>query len=68
MAPKKGVAEPRSAVEIAESIKLVRQLIQLADQQVTKACTDLGMARVGLAELETELVTRGMASGTAGAQ
>lgn len=68
MAPEKGVAEPRSAVEIAESIKLVRQLIGLADQQITKPRNDLGMARVGLAELESELAVIGMASGQAGAQ
>jgi hypothetical protein len=66
MAPKKkGIAEPRSAVELAESVKLVRQLIGLADQQITKARTDLGVARVGLAELEEELATRGIANGGA---
>lgn len=53
--------EPRSAVEISESIKLCRQLIGLADQQITKARNDLGLARVGLAELEQELATRGIA-------
>jgi hypothetical protein len=60
MAPKKVIAEPRSAVEIADSIKLVRQLIQVADLQIERAKTDLGVARVGLAELEEELSVRGI--------
>jgi hypothetical protein len=57
----KRVSEARPAVEIAESVKLVRQLIALADQQIRKASNDLGIARVGLAELEAELATRGSA-------
>jgi len=52
--------EPRSAVEIAENLKQLRQLIQVADLQIDRAKTDLGVARVGLAELEQELVTAGM--------
>lgn len=60
MARDSRMPEPRSAVEISESIKLVRQLIGLADQQITKARTDLGVARVGLAELEAELASRGI--------
>lgn len=64
MAPKgrSVVKEPRSAVEIAESLKICRDLIGLADAQVGKARTDLGVARVRLAELEEELATRGVAS------
>ncbi len=54
------LAEPRPAVEISESIKLVRLLISVADQQIEKARVDLGVARVGLAELEQELATRGI--------
>lgn len=60
MAHGKRVTEARSAVELAESVKLVRQLILLADQQIERAKTDLGLARVGLAELELELVTLGI--------
>lgn len=67
MARESRMPEPRSAVEISESIKLVRQLIGLADQQITKARTDLGLARVGLAELETELATRGISADEGGA-
>jgi hypothetical protein len=60
MARKKTVAHPRSAVEIAESIKLVRQLIQVADIQMDRAKNDLGVARVGLAELEHEITEHGV--------
>jgi len=56
----KRVSEPRPAVEIAESIKLVRLLVNVADQQIEKLRVDLGVARVGLAELEQELATRGL--------
>ena len=61
MAREKTVAQPRTAVEIAESVKLVRALIAVADKQIDRAKTDLGVARVGLAELEQELATRGIA-------
>lgn len=63
MAPKSGsvLNEPRTAVEIAESIRNCRDLIRLADVQMDKARNDLGVARVGLAELEQELVSRGIA-------
>lgn len=62
MAPKGGsvLNEPRSAVEIAESIKNCRDLIRVADVQLEKARTDLGVARLGLAELEQELSSRGI--------
>lgn len=64
MAPKSGsvLNEPRAAVEIAESIRNCRDLIRLADLQMDKARNDLGVARVGLAELEQELVSRGIAA------
>jgi len=63
MAPKRGsvLNEPRSAVEIAEAIKNCRGLIRVADVQLEKARTDLSVARLGLAELEEELSTRGIA-------
>ena len=63
MAPKGGsvLNEPRSAVEIADSIRNCRDLIRIADVQLEKARTDLGVARLGLAELEEELRSRGMA-------
>ena len=62
MAPKGGsvLNEPRSAVEIAESIKSCRDLIRVADVQIDKAKSDLSIARLGLAELELELTTRGL--------
>jgi hypothetical protein len=62
MAPKGGsvLNEPRSAVEIAESIKSCRDLIRVADVQLEKARSDLSIARLGLAELELELTTRGI--------
>jgi GAF domain-containing protein len=64
MAPKGGsvLNEPRSAVEIADSIRNCRDLIRIADVQLEKARTDLGVARLGLAELEEELSSRGMAA------
>ena len=76
MAPKSGsvLNEPRSAVEIAESIKSCRELIRVADAQIDKAKSDLSIARLGLAEVELELTTRGLrpaengASGEGGAQ
>lgn len=54
--------EPRSAVEIAESIKSCRELIRVADAQIDKAKSDLSIARLGLAEVELELATRGLRS------
>ncbi|HKY38431.1 MAG TPA: hypothetical protein VJN18_20955 [Polyangiaceae bacterium] len=62
MAPKSGsvLNEPRSAVEIAESIKSCRELIRVADAQIDKAKSDLSIARLGLAEVELELTTRGL--------
>jgi hypothetical protein len=61
MAPKGGsvVKEPRSAAEIAESIKNCRDLVGLADAQIGKALADLGVARVRLAEIERGLMARG---------
>jgi hypothetical protein len=60
MARGNSIHQPRSAVEIAESLKLIRSLVGLADNQIEKMRVDLGVARVGLAELETELATRGI--------
>ena len=62
MAPKSGsvLNEPRSAVEIAESLKSCRDLIRVADVQIDKAQSDLSIARLGLAEVELELTTRGL--------
>jgi hypothetical protein len=62
MAPKGGsvLNEPRSAVEIAESIKSCRDLIRVADAQIDRAKSDLSIARLGLAEVELELTTRGL--------
>ena len=68
MAPKGGsvLNEPRSAGEIAESIKSCRDLIRVADVQLDKAKSDLSIARLGLAELELELTTRGLRSSDPG--
>ena len=62
MAPKGGsvLNEPRTAVEIAESIKSCRDLIRVADAQIDRAKSDLSIARLGLAEVELELTTRGL--------
>ncbi|HKY34910.1 MAG TPA: hypothetical protein VJN18_03120 [Polyangiaceae bacterium] len=70
MAPKSGsvLNEPRSAVEIAESIKGCRALIRVADSQIDKAKSDLSIARLGLAEVELELTTRGLRSTNDGGQ
>ena len=70
MAPKSGsvLNEPRSAVEIAESIKSCRDLIRIADGQIDKAKSDLSIARLGLAEVELELTTRGLRSTSEGEQ
>lgn len=57
------VAEPRSAVEIAEGIALARRLISLACEQVRQSQINLDLAKVGLAELETELAVNGMKGG-----
>ena len=64
MAPKGGsvLNEPRSAVEIAESVKSCRDLIRVADVQIDKAKSELSIARLGLAEVELELTTRGIQS------
>ena len=61
MAPKGAsvLNESGSALEIAESIKSCRDLIRVADVQLDKAKSDLSIARLGLAELELELTTRG---------
>jgi hypothetical protein len=68
MAPKGGsvLNEPRSAVEIADSIRNWRDLIRLADAQIEKARTDLSVARVGLAEVEEELSSRGIGTPNGG--
>ncbi len=68
MAPKGGsvLNEPRSAVEIADSIRNCRDLIRIADVQLEKARTDLGVARLCLAELEEELSSRGIAGPNGG--
>ena len=68
MAPKGGsvLNEPRSAVEIAESIKSCRDLIRVADAQIDRARSDLSIARLGLAEVELELTTRGLRSSDPG--
>lgn len=60
MAHSQNISQPRSALELAESIKLVRSLVGLADQQIEKLRVDLGVAIVGLAELEMELKSRGV--------
>jgi hypothetical protein len=62
MAPKSGSVpnEPRSAVEIAESIQSCRDLIRVADSQIDQAKSDLSIARLGLADVELELTTRGL--------
>ena len=52
--------QPRPAVEVAEDLKRVRHLIGVSDQQLSKARTDLGVARVRLAELERELTSVGV--------
>lgn len=64
MAPKSGsvLNEPRSAAEIAKSIKSCRDLIRVADAQIERACSDLRIARLGLTELELELTTRELRS------
>lgn len=66
MARKTGVAEPRSAVEIAEQVKLARRLISLAGEQARQALINVDLAKVGLADLEAELAVRGMASAGGG--
>jgi hypothetical protein len=60
MAPKKSVPSTRSAVEIAEDLKTVRHLVGVAEQQMAKARTDLGVARLRLAEIERELTIEGV--------
>jgi hypothetical protein len=60
MARENDVAQPRAAVEIADSLTQIRQLIQVADLQIDRAKNDLGVARVALADIEQELVTRGI--------
>jgi hypothetical protein len=64
MAPKGGsvLNEPRSAVEIAESCKGCRDLIRVAYAKIEGVRSDLGIARLGLAELALELTTRGLRS------
>jgi hypothetical protein len=56
----KGLSERRSAVEIAADLKTIRHLVGVADQQISKARTDLGVARVRLAELARELTADGV--------
>lgn len=61
MARSSDVAQPCAAVEIADSLTQIRQLIQLADLQMERVRNDLGVARVALADIEEELITRGLA-------
>lgn len=70
MAPKgrSVVKEPRSAAEIAESLKNCGDLVGLAGVQIGKALTDLEVARARLGDLERELAARGVASKSSGRQ
>ncbi len=63
MAHGKRVSEPRSAVELAESVALARRLVSLGAEQLKRAEQNFALARVGLAELEAELSRRGMKGG-----
>jgi hypothetical protein len=56
MANKK-LPQPRTREEIAQDLHTLRRLIQIADQQIGRAKTDLGTARAGLADIEQELIT-----------
>jgi hypothetical protein len=51
------VPQRRSPEKIADDVKTIRRLIQLADQLLAKGLTDLGVARSGLADIEHELRT-----------
>jgi len=51
---------PRSAPDLAEAVALARKLISLASEQTRQAQSNLDLAKVGLAEIEIELVTRGI--------
>jgi hypothetical protein len=55
------VTEPPNAAEIADKCHQIRALIGIADQQLDRAKTDLGVARIGLADLEQTLLTLGVA-------
>lgn len=55
MSPRRQLPQPRLRDEIADDLHNVRQLIQLADEQIAKGKQDLAVARAGLADLEHEL-------------
>lgn len=61
MARGKSISEPPNAAEVADKCQQIRALIGIADQQLDRAKTDLGVARIGLADLEQTLLTLGMA-------
>ncbi len=55
------IPQPRPAAEFAESVRLIRALVGVGMRQIEKAQVDLGVAIAGMAELEHELSTRGVA-------
>lgn len=58
--------DPLSWADIQHRIELTRRLVSLAASQHGQAKLNLDLAAVGLAELETELATRGIAAPTTG--
>lgn len=64
MASKKTVAkEPLTAGDILHAIELQRRLVTMSCDQIRQAKLDLDLAKTGLAELEEDLKTRGVAAG-----
>jgi hypothetical protein len=54
------VLQALDPADLADRIRNIRSLITIADQQIDRAKTDLGVARVGLADLEQQLLTVGV--------
>ena len=64
MASKKSVAkEPLTAEDIRHSLELTRRLVVMSCDQIRQAKLDLDLAKTGIAELEEDLKTRGVAAG-----
>jgi hypothetical protein len=64
MASKKSVVkEPLTAEDIRHALELTRRLVVMSCDQIRQAKLDLDLAKTGLAELEEDLKTRGVAAG-----
>jgi hypothetical protein len=59
------VSQPRTAVEIAQSLSTARRLVAVGAERVRQTLLDLDVAKIAIAEIEQELAVSGVASSEA---